>query len=93
MFGFGLYGLYQYLFSSPMLSSKLSVEFVEEYMLEAEQYDPYIDFFRLVTQSEEEISTTGIDENNLNKINRLANKILYQHRNEIDRLCKILLNV
>ncbi len=92
MFGFGLYGLYQYLFSSPMLSSKLSVEFVEEYMLETEQYDPYIDFFRFSTKSDEDIATSGIDDENLAKIERLANKMLYQHREEIDRLCKVLLN-
>lgn len=91
MFEFGLYGLYQYLFSSPMLSSKLSVKFVEEYMLEAEQYDPYIDFFRFVTQPDEAIRTADVDVDNMAKIERLASKMLYQHRNEIDRLCKVLL--
>lgn len=36
MFSFGLYGFYQYLFNAPSLSSKLLIEFVEEYLIDAQ---------------------------------------------------------
>src|SRR6185437_6180354 len=42
MFSFGLYGIYQYLFSAPALSSRLAVEFMDAYLAEAQTFDEKI---------------------------------------------------
>lgn len=80
MFSFGLYGLYQYLFSAPSLSSKLAIEFVEDLLFEAEKVDKNMAFFRVNSIPIERLSSTHVTVNNLDKISRFGQQMVEENR-------------
>ena len=90
MFGFGLYGLYQYLFSAPALSSKLYVDFIEEYMQDTERFDTKIGYFRVNSTPKTNISPTNVGKRNLYNIKLFAKQMLNENKVVIDEIIKVL---
>jgi hypothetical protein len=91
MFSFGLYGLYQYLFSAPALSSKLYIEFIEEYLLGVQKIDPAVNFFRVNSIPGKDLSSTDASKKNILEIRKFADKMLHENSEIIDRIAAVLL--
>jgi uncharacterized protein len=91
MFSFGMYGLYQYLFSAPALSSKLYIEFIEEYLLGLQKADQAVNFFRVNSIPDKELSATDISSKNMSEIKKFANKMLSENSDIIDKISVTLL--
>lgn len=92
MFGFGLYGIYQYLFSAPALSSKLYVDFMEEYLQDAERFDDKISYFRFNSIPEKAMSPTNTGKQNFESIKKFAGLMLEENLVEIDKAIAALTN-
>ncbi|MCC2625095.1 MAG: hypothetical protein K0R14_968 [Burkholderiales bacterium] len=92
MFSFGLYGIYQYLFSAPGLSSKLAIEFMDSYLAEAETFDNKINFYKIVSSPVDELSPTSVSKTNMKKIQLFAAKMLNDNLQKIDELIDVLLD-
>jgi len=75
MFSFGLYGIYQYLFSTPTLSTKMYIEFMEE----LQKVNDNIAFYRIQTTNDDVISPTNTSDSNLKLIRRFADKMLQEN--------------
>lgn len=90
MFGFGLYGLYQYLFSAPALSSKLYIEFLEEYLKDASRFDDKISYFRINSIPENAMSPTNTGAKNMREIEKFAEKMLDENKVMIDKIIDII---
>ena len=85
MFGFGLYGLYQYLFSAPALSNRLYVDFIEEYLRDTEKFDRKISFFKITSIPEKSLSPTDIRQKNVDEIRLFGKKMLQDNLTTIDK--------
>ena len=90
MFGFGLYGVYQYLFSAPSLSSKLYIEFLEEYLRDASRFDDKISYFRVNSIPERSMSPTNTGEENMQAIEQFAEKMLQENKELIHKIIDVL---
>ncbi|MFN8769308.1 MAG: patatin-like phospholipase family protein [Neisseriaceae bacterium] len=90
MFSFGLYGLYQYLFSAPGLSSKLYIEFIEEYLKGTRNVNNSVNFLRINSIPEKDLSSTDISEKNFQQIERFAAKMLHENYEVIEKIIDIL---
>jgi hypothetical protein len=86
MFGFGLYGIYQYLFSAPALSSKLYIDFLEDYLRDASRFNDKISYFRINSIPENSMSPTNTGERNLQEIIKFADKMLDENKELIDKI-------
>lgn len=86
MFSFGLYGLYQYLFSAPALSSKLFIEFMEEYLDESQKFDDKVAFYRINSNPDDDLSPTSTSPTNTKNIQKYANKMLQENYDLINQL-------
>lgn len=91
MFSFGLYGLYQYLFNAPTLNTKLYVEFVEDYLVDANSVDRQLEFFRINSTPDEYLSASDTSKANLDKITKFANKMLGENLVQINEMIKVLI--
>lgn len=91
MFSFGLYGIYQYLFSAPGLSSKLAIDFMDAYLAEAETFDEKIVFHKIISDPVDELSPTSVSKSNIQKIHIFAQKMLKDNRHKVDKLVEALL--
>lgn len=94
MFSFGLYGLYQYLFSAPALNSALSVEFMEKYLLEAkdaEKYDENTSLFRIGGTPDEYLSPVNVSQTNMDNILKFSNNVLEKNKVKVDDLIEQLI--
>ncbi len=92
MFSFGLYGIYQYLFSAPGLSSKLAIDFMDSYLAEADRSDEKITFYKIISDPVDELSPTSVSKSNMQRIQMFAAKMLTDNLQKIDELSDILLN-
>ncbi|HLX53036.1 MAG TPA: hypothetical protein VKR58_03815, partial [Aquella sp.] len=90
MFSFGLYGLYQYIFSAPALSSKLAIEFIETYLAEAQIVDEKLAFFKIVSAPAEELSPTSISKKNMQRIQLFAAKMLTDNMDLVNKLIEAI---
>ena len=86
MFEFGLYGIYQYLFSAPALSSKLYIDFLEQYLQDASHFNDKISYFRVNNISENSMSPTNTGERNMQEIIKFADKMLNENKELIDKI-------
>ena len=86
MFSFGLYGIYQYLFSAPALSSRLYVEFIEEYLLGAQKFEHGVNFFRVNSMPEKDMSPTDVSKKNMHQIRIFADKMLQENTETIEKI-------
>ncbi len=91
MFSFGLYGLYQYLFSAPALGSKLYIDFVQDYLDEAGRVDPNITFFRVNAEPNEKLSASDASLDNLTKIQHFGNRMLQVNLVIINKIAACLI--
>ena len=89
MFSFGLYGLYQYLFNSPMLNSQLYIDFMEEIQQFAEEQ---LDFYRIQSIPDNELSPTSLTKTNFDNIRKFADKMLQENYQLINHLSDQLLH-
>jgi hypothetical protein len=92
LFSFGLYGLYQYLFSAPALSSKLYIDFIEEYLVDTERYDKNINFLRINSVPRDDLDPVSLSKRNIKKIRRFANKMLNENMPTIEKIITLLSN-
>lgn len=92
MFSFGLYGVYQYLFSAPGLSSKLAIEFMEGYLAEAQTFDEKITFFKIIGVPVDNLSPTSVSKSNMQKIQIFAGKMLNDNLSRVNELVEALLD-
>jgi hypothetical protein len=92
MFSFGLYGLYQYLFSAPALSSKLFIEFMEEYLVESQEFDQRVEFYRINSNPDDDLSPVDTSHKNLKNIQKYANKMLQENYDKLNSLSSNLLD-
>lgn len=92
MFSFGLYGLYQYLFSAPALSSKLFIEFMEEYLDESQKFDDKVAFYRINSNPDDDLSPTSTSVTNTKNIQKFANKMLQENYEIINQLSAHLMD-
>lgn len=90
MFGFGLYGLYQYLFSAPSLSSSLYLDFLNEYLEDAEKSDDKIGYYRISTIPPKSFGPTDIKITNLNEIREFAKKMLNENLDIVHEVIAML---
>ena len=90
MFGFGLYGIYQYLFSAPALSSRLYIDFLEDYLRDTSRFDDQITYFRINSIPEKSLSPTNTSKQNINDIIKFANTMLEENKRLIDKIAKII---
>jgi hypothetical protein len=90
MFAFGLYGIYQYVFSAPGLSSRLALEFMEAYLAEAQTFDENIVFHKITSDPVDNLSPTSIAKSNMQKIHVFAQKMLKDNLYKIDKLVEDL---
>jgi hypothetical protein len=86
MFGFGLYGIYQYLFSAPALSNRLYVDFMEEYLQDASRFDDKISYFRVNSVPDKSMSPTNTGTQNMNEIVKFAHKMLDENIDLLDKI-------
>lgn len=86
MFSFGLYGLYQYLFSAPALSSKLYIEFIEEYLQGIHKVDPWVNFFRINGVPNKDLSSTNPSKKNFVRIKKFAERMLQENEDTIEKI-------
>jgi uncharacterized protein len=89
MFSFGLYGLYQYLFNSPTLSSQLYIDFMEEVQQFAEEQ---LDFYRIKSTPDDDLSPTSLSTSNFANIRKFADKMLQENYQLINELSDQLLH-
>ena len=90
MFSFGLYGVYQYLFSAPALSSKLYVDFIEEYLQSVRIDNNGINFLRVNSVPFKELSSTNISKANFIQMKDFANAMLDENRQIINKIIATL---
>lgn len=90
MFSFGLYGFYQYLYSAPALSSKLYVEFMEDYLSESQKFDEKVAFYRIISDPVDQLSPTSVSKKNLQKIQLFAQKMLHENVHKVNELAETL---
>lgn len=92
MFSFGLYGLYQYLYSAPGLSSRLYLDFVEEYIkLLATNNTRNISYFRINSIPDVDLSPTDVTPANIENIRLFADKMLRENMKAVnDMIAEIL---
>lgn len=90
MFSFGLYGLYQYLFSAPSLGAKLSIEMVENIMQEAKDKENTFSFYRINSKPAEGLSSTNPSIKNLHRIRRFGRKMAQDNMDLINKIAKIV---
>lgn len=90
MFGFGLYGFYQYLFSAPSLSSRLYTDFMEDYLLDAEQVDKKISYYPIMAMPKEKMSPTSMHQRNFDKISKFAKEMVEQNEGKLMELAAVL---
>lgn len=79
MFGFGLYGLYQYLFSAPALSSRLYTDFMEEYLRDTSKFDDKISYMRINSIPKKGMSPTDTGKKNMDEIKEFAEQMLFEN--------------
>lgn len=92
MFSFGLYGLYQYLFSAPSLGAKLSIEMVEDIMKDTKKNDNSFSFYRINATPTEGLSSTSPNIKNLHRIRRFGRKMAQDNMDLITKIAKIVEN-
>ncbi len=93
MFSFGLYGIYQYLFSAPALSSKLYIDLIKEHILDTQGTDSKTSFFWINSlYPYGEISPTDTSKRNFAKIRKFSNQVLSENKDVLDNLALILTN-
>ncbi|MCX8514493.1 MAG: patatin-like phospholipase family protein [Burkholderiales bacterium] len=90
MFGFGLYGVYQYLFSAPVLSNKLYVDFMEEYFKDAERFDDKISYIRISSSPTKAFSPTDTSDYNISKLEKFSKQMLEENIENVNRVIEIL---
>lgn len=90
MFSFGLYGLYQYLFSAPSLSSKLSIEMVEDIMLETENVDNKFSFYRINSIPTEALSSTSPGTKNISRVRRFGRKMAAENIELLKKIASVV---
>lgn len=90
LFSFGLYGLYQYLFSAPALSNKLYIDFIEEYLQGSNNANNNVNFFRVNSIPENDLGPTSISKKNLEQINKFANQMLHENNTVIEQIIEVL---
>ena len=89
MFGFGLYGIYQYLFSAPALSSRLYTDFMEEYLQDASKFDDKIAYFRINSIPRKGMSPTDTGDRNMDEIAKYAEEMLNENKPLIDKVINV----
>ncbi len=90
MFGFGLYGLYQYLFSAPALSSKLYTDFMEDYLQDASKFDDKIAYYRINSIPQKSMSPTDTRKNNMDAIAAFAEVMLSESIEQLDKVIELI---
>ncbi len=90
MFGFGLYGLYQYLFSAPNLSSRLYIDFMEDYLRDAKLFDKNISYFAITGMPKSPMSPTSLSKRNFKKIENYAHEVIEKNQSKLQELANIL---
>ncbi len=90
MFGFGLYGLYQYLFSAPALSTKLYSDFMEEYLQDASRYSDLISYHAVIATPTKKISPTDASIENLRRVELFAEEMVERNKENIAKIVAAL---
>lgn len=90
MFGFGLYGFYQYLFSAPNLSSRLYLDFMQDYLHDAQLFDKNISYYAITGVPKSPISPTSLSSKNFRKINTYAKEVIEQNELKLKDLASVL---
>ena len=90
LFSFGLYGLYQYLFNAPALSSKLYIEFIEEYVQNVQNIDRRVNFFRINSIPDVDLSVSSISRKNFMKIKKFAQRMLSENMATVNKIINLL---
>lgn len=90
MFSFGIYGLYQYLFNAPSLSNRLYIEFLEEYLIDAQRDGQNVTFFRINAEADEKLSPTNISKENMRRIHNFADKMVRQNLHKLNKLASVI---
>lgn len=90
MFSFGLYGLYQYLFSAPSLGSKLSIEMIEDIMLETQNVDNKFSFYRINSIPIEALSSTNPSIRNIHRVRRFGRRMAQENMELIRKIADVV---
>lgn len=90
MFGFGLYGIYQYLLSAPSLSSRLYVDFLEDYLRDAKKFYDKIDYFKIASAPPRVFSPTDTSQTNIDEIGEFSKNMLNENLVVIHQVIDIL---
>jgi hypothetical protein len=86
LFSFGLYGLFQYLFNAPALSSKLYIEFIEQYVQSIQRMDNKVNFFRVNSKPINDMNPADVSEDNYAQLKTFAQQMLHENHDVIDKI-------
>ena len=90
MFGFGLYGVYQYLFSASSLNNKLYQDFMDEYFKEEQLFSNMITYTNISIYPKKFISPSSTSETNIKKVRICAELMLKENKEKVQKVIEIL---
>ena len=92
MFGFGLYGLYQYIFNASSLNNKLYQDFMDDYFKEEQLFSDKITYTNISVYPRKYISPSSTSATNINKLKTYSQLMLDQNKVKIDNVITMLKN-